>query len=134
MLGTAFSVKELVIAYYKVRIEDWNPAESDLDEIVQNTSTGEAICTKQEVVAVVDRPQDIDDDEAMSFFGGEEVTPTKVRGRHFSGASLSCGSHTRRSFCSASGEATPRYHHDGIAKPFSGAVRCAAVEGAKGKK
>jgi hypothetical protein len=24
------------------------------------------------VVAVVDRPQDIDDDEAMSFFGGEE--------------------------------------------------------------
>jgi len=27
-----------------------------------------------------------------------------------------------------------RYHHDGIAKPFSGAVRCAAVEGAKGKK
>ncbi len=72
MLGTAFSVKELVIAYYKVRIEDWNPAESDLEEIVQNTSTGEAICTKQEVVAVVDRPQDIDDDEAMSFFGGEE--------------------------------------------------------------
>ena len=32
-------------------------AESDLEEIVQNTSTGEAICTKQEVVAVVDRPQ-----------------------------------------------------------------------------
>ena len=45
------------MAYYKVRIEDWNPAESDLEEIVQNTSTGEAICTKQEVVAVVDRPQ-----------------------------------------------------------------------------
>ncbi len=42
MLGTAFSVKELVMAYYKVRIEvwcDWNPAESDLEEIVQNTST-----------------------------------------------------------------------------------------------
>ena len=53
------------MAYYKVRIEvwcDWNPGESDLEEIVQNTSTGEAICTKQEVVAVVDRPQDIDDD------------------------------------------------------------------------
>ena len=34
------------MAYYKVRIEvwcDWNPAESDLEEIVQNTSTGEAI-------------------------------------------------------------------------------------------
>ncbi len=25
-----------------------------------------------EVVKVVDRPQDIDDDEAMAFFGGEE--------------------------------------------------------------
>ncbi len=40
------------MAYYKVRIEvwcDWNPAESDLEEIVQNTRTGEAICTKQEV-------------------------------------------------------------------------------------
>ena len=36
--------------------------------------------------------------------------------------------------CPASCVAKPRYHHDGIAKPFSGAVRCAAVEGAKGKK
>ena len=80
MLGTAFSVKELVIAYYKVRIEDWNPAESDLEESVQNTSTGEAICTKQEVVAVVDRPQDIDDDEAMSFFGGEEGDADQSQG------------------------------------------------------
>src|SRR6266536_6212694 len=84
MLGTAFFVKELVMAYYKVRIEvwcDWNPAESDLEEIVQNTSTGEAICTKQEVVAVVDRPQDIDDDEAMSFLAGKRGMPTKVRAR-----------------------------------------------------
>ena len=83
MLRTAFSVKELVIAYYKVRIEvwcDWNPAESDLEEIVQNTSSGEAICTKQEVVAVVDRPQDIDDDEAMSFFGGEEGDADQSQG------------------------------------------------------
>jgi len=83
MLGTAFFVKELVMAYYKVRIEvwcDWNPAESDLEEIVQNTSTGEAICTKQEVVAVVDRPQDIDDDEAMSFFGGEEGDADQSQG------------------------------------------------------
>jgi hypothetical protein len=71
------------MAYYKVRIEvwcDWNPAESDLEEIVQNTSTGEAICTKQEVVAVVDRPQDIDDDEAMSFFGGEEGDADQSQG------------------------------------------------------
>ena len=40
------------MAYYKVRIEvwcDWNPAESDLEEIAQNTSIGEAICSKQEV-------------------------------------------------------------------------------------
>ena len=74
------------MAYYKVRIEvwcDWNPAESDLEEIVQNTSTGEAICTQQEVVAVVDRPQDIDDDdddEAMSFFGGEEGDADQSQG------------------------------------------------------
>src|SRR5439155_24708285 len=50
MLRTAFSVKELVMAYYKVRIEvggDWNPAESELEEIVQNNSTGEAIGTNQ---------------------------------------------------------------------------------------
>jgi hypothetical protein len=33
---------------------------------------GEAICTKREVVAVVDRPQDIEDEGAMSFFGGSE--------------------------------------------------------------
>ena len=71
------------MAYYKVRIEvwcDWNPAESDLEEIVQNTSAGEAICTKQEVVAVVDRPQDIEDDEAMSFFGGEEGDADQSQG------------------------------------------------------
>jgi len=78
-----FFRKGAVMAYYKVRIEvwcDWNPAESDLEEIVQNTSTGEAICTKQEVVAVVDRPQDIDDDEAMSFFGGEEGDADQSQG------------------------------------------------------
>jgi len=50
----------------------WNPAQSDLEEIAENIGAGEAICTKREVVAVVDRPQDIEDDEAMSFFGGEE--------------------------------------------------------------
>src|SRR5437870_1937123 len=67
MLGTAFFVKELVMAYYKVRIEvwcDWNPAESDLEEIVQNvvalgnhqdcirlvnleTGSGHAVCADQ---------------------------------------------------------------------------------------
>ena len=63
------------MAYYKVRIEvwcDWDPKESDLEEIAENINAGEAICTKREVVNIVDRPQDIEDDEAMSFFGGEE--------------------------------------------------------------
>ena len=61
--------------YYKVRIEvwcDWDPAESDLEEISQSMGVGEAICTRREVVAVVNRPQDIEDEEAMSFFGGSE--------------------------------------------------------------
>jgi hypothetical protein len=42
---------------------------------------GEAICTKREVVAVVNRPQDIEDEEAMSFFGGSEGDADEVRGR-----------------------------------------------------
>jgi hypothetical protein len=33
---------------------------------------GEALCTKREIVAIVDRPKDIEDEEAMSFFGGAE--------------------------------------------------------------
>jgi hypothetical protein len=63
------------MAYYKVRIEvwcDWNPAESDLEDIAQSMGVGEAICTMREVVAVADRPQDIEDEEAMAFFGGSE--------------------------------------------------------------
>jgi hypothetical protein len=63
------------MAYYKVRIEvwcDWNPAEGDVEEIGENISAGEAICTRREIVAVVDRPKDIEDEEAMSFFGGSE--------------------------------------------------------------
>jgi hypothetical protein len=83
MSRTSFFRNGVVVAYYKVRIEvwcDWNPADSDLEEIVQNTSTGEAICTKQEVVAVVDRPQNIDDDDAMSFFGGEEGDADQSQG------------------------------------------------------
>ncbi len=71
------------MAYYKVRIEvwcDWDPKESDLEEIAGNVSAGEAICTKCVVVNVVDRPQDIDDDEAMSFFGGEEGDADQSQG------------------------------------------------------
>ncbi len=63
------------MAYYKVRIEvwcDWDPEESNLEEIAQNISAGEAVCSKRDVVAVVDRPQDIGDEEAMRFFSGEE--------------------------------------------------------------
>jgi hypothetical protein len=71
------------IAYYKVRIEvwcDWNSAESDLDDIVQSMGVAEAICTMREVVAVVDRPQDIEDEEAMSFFGGSEGDADESQG------------------------------------------------------
>jgi hypothetical protein len=63
------------MAYYKVRIEVWcdcDPEANDLEAIVENIRTGDAICTKRQVVDVVDRPQDIQDEAAMSFFGGEE--------------------------------------------------------------
>jgi len=71
------------MAYYKVRIEvwcDWNPAEGDLDDIAQAMGVGEAICTQREVVKVVDRPQDIEDEEAMSFFGGSEGDADESQG------------------------------------------------------
>ena len=71
------------MAYYKVRFEvwcDWDPAESDLEEIAQNIIAGEAICTRREVLKAVNRPQDIDDDEAMSFFGGEEGDADESQG------------------------------------------------------
>jgi hypothetical protein len=51
---------------------DWNPAESDVEEIAQGVGVGEAICTRREVVVVVDRSQDIENEEAMSFFAGLE--------------------------------------------------------------
>jgi len=72
------------LAYYKVRIEfwcDWNPADSDLEDIAQSMGVGEAICTLREVVAVVNRPQDIEDEEAMSFFGGSEGDADESQGR-----------------------------------------------------
>ena len=72
------------MAYYKIRFEvwcDWNPEESDLEEIAQNIGAGEAICTKRVVIAVVDRPQDIEDDVAMSFLADKRATPIKARGR-----------------------------------------------------
>ena len=71
------------MAYYKARIEvwcDWNPAESDLDDITQAMGVGEAICTMREIIAVVDRPKDIEDEEAMSFFGGSEGDADESQG------------------------------------------------------
>jgi hypothetical protein len=64
---------------------DWNPAESNLDDIAQAMGIGEAICTMREctmreVVAVVNRPQDIEDEEAMSFFGGSEGDADESQG------------------------------------------------------
>jgi hypothetical protein len=64
----------------RFRIEvwcDWNPADSDLDDIAQGMGVGEAICTMREVVAVVNRPQDIEDEEAMSFFGDQRAMPIR---------------------------------------------------------
>lgn len=71
------------MAYFKVRIEAWcdfDPAGASLDEIVEHTHTGEAVCIRQEVVSAVDRPQDIEDDDAMSFFGGEEGDADESQG------------------------------------------------------
>jgi len=72
------------MAYYKLLIEvwcDWNPKDRNLEEIVAHGVLGEAaICTLQEVVKVVDRPQDIHNDEAMSFFGEEESEADESQG------------------------------------------------------
>ncbi len=72
------------MAYYKVLLEvwcDWGPGESDLEEIVQHVGRGEdAICTLRTVVKVVDRPQDIENEEAMSFFGGDEGDADESQG------------------------------------------------------
>ena len=72
------------MAYYKVLIEvwcDWDPAESDLKEFVGHVALGEnTICTFREVVKVVDRPQDIENVEAMSFFEGEEGDADESQG------------------------------------------------------
>jgi len=71
------------MAYYRIRIEvwcDWDPAASDLKEIVENINSGDAICTKREVIDEVDRPQDIEDEAAMSFFGGEEGDADRSQG------------------------------------------------------
>ena len=72
------------MAYYKVLIEvwcDWNPEGSDLEEIGRHVALrADAICTLWEVVKVVDRPQDIENEAAMSFFGGEEGDADESQG------------------------------------------------------
>ena len=63
------------MAYYKLLIHvwcDWDPSNSDLEEIGRQQVLGDAICMLREIVTVVDRPQDIGDEVAMRFFGGEE--------------------------------------------------------------
>ena len=74
------------MAYYKLLIHvwcNWDPSESDLQEIARRIHVGEdAICTVREIVATVDRPQDIEDEEAMAFFGGEEGDADLARGEH----------------------------------------------------
>jgi hypothetical protein len=78
-----FGVREEEAPNGVLRIEvwcDWNPAESDLEDIAQSMGVGEAICTVREVVTVVDRPQDIEDDDAMGFFGGEEGDADESQG------------------------------------------------------
>ena len=72
------------MAYYKVLLEvwcDWDPEKSDLKEIFGHVALGEgAICTLREVVKVVDRPQDIENEAAMSFFGGQEGDADESQG------------------------------------------------------
>ena len=50
------------------------------DDITQAMGVGEAICTMREIIAVVDRPKDIEDEEAMSFFGGSEGDADESQG------------------------------------------------------
>ena len=72
------------MAYYKVLIEIWcdfDPRKNDLREIAGHVALREgAICTLQEVIRVVDRPQEIENDAAMSFFGGSEGDADESQG------------------------------------------------------
>jgi len=52
----------------------------NLEELVGTTHTTEAICVRQQVVKTVNRPQDIDDEDAMIFFGGDMGDAEKSTG------------------------------------------------------
>ena len=56
MRSTRFELKSGVIG---------TPVASKLEEIVENIRTGDAICTNRQVLDVADRPQDIEDEDAM---------------------------------------------------------------------
>ena len=50
-------------------------------DILREMVRGEdAICVRQDVLATVNRPQDIEDDKAMSFFGGEDGDADESQG------------------------------------------------------
>ena len=72
------------MAYCKVRIEVWcdfDSSKSDLKDIAGHVALHEgAICTLQEIVRVVDRPQGIENDTALNFFGGEEGDADESQG------------------------------------------------------
>jgi hypothetical protein len=72
------------MASYKMLIEVWcdfDTRKSDLKDIAGHVALHEgAICTLQEIVRVVDRPQDIENDAALSFFGGEEGDADESQG------------------------------------------------------
>jgi hypothetical protein len=59
---------------------DADPRALTLEELVGTTHANEAICVRQQVVKIVDRPQDIDDEEAMIFFGGDMGDAEKSTG------------------------------------------------------
>jgi hypothetical protein len=72
------------MVYYKVLIEVWcdfDPRKSDLKEIAGHAAPREgAICTLQEVIRIVHRPQDIDNVGARAFFGGENADADESQG------------------------------------------------------
>ena len=72
------------MAYYKVRIEvwcDWNPAESDLDDITQAMGVGEAICTMREVIAVAIARKILKTKKPWASSEDQRAMRTRVRGR-----------------------------------------------------
>jgi hypothetical protein len=72
------------MAYYKVRIEGWcdlDPSQMDVEAVLREMIRGEdAVWIRQDVLRMVERPQDIEDDKAMSFFGGEEGDADESQG------------------------------------------------------